>query len=151
MFSSAYDSTTPCVFLHLNSTQILSVEVRRQNSRGDSLHEIMCCAVPSRSVMSDSLLPHGLWPTRILCPWESPGKNTGVGCHALLQGIFPTQGSNPDLPHCRWIFYQLSHEGVPRILEWVPSPADLPNSGIKPGSPAVQADSLQLSYQGSPT
>ena len=122
MFSSAYDSTTPCVFLPLNSTQILSVEVRRQNSRGDSLHEIMCCAVPSRSVMSDSLLPHGLWPTRILCPWESPGKNTGVGCHALLQGIFPTQGSNPDLPHCRWILYHLSPQGSPRILEWLAYP-----------------------------
>ena len=122
MFSSAYDSTTPCVFLPLNSTQILSVEVRRQNSRGDSLHEIMCCAVPSCSVMSDSLLPHGLWPTRILCPWESPGKNTGVGCHALLQGIFPTQGSNPDLPHCRWILYHLSPQGSPRILEWLAYP-----------------------------
>ena len=40
---------------------------------------------------------------------ESPGKNTGVGCHALLQGLFPTQGSNPGLPHCRWILYSLSH------------------------------------------
>ena len=39
----------------------------------------------------------GLWPARLLCPWDSPGKNTGVGCHALLQGIFPTQGSNPGL------------------------------------------------------
>ena len=43
--------------------------------------------------------------------WDSPGKNTGVGCHALLQGIFPTQGSNPGLPHCRWILYHLSHWG----------------------------------------
>ena len=42
------------------------------------------------------------------CPWDSPGKNTGVGCHALLQGIFPTQGSNPGLPHSRRILYQLS-------------------------------------------
>ena len=44
---------------------------------------------------------------------DSPGKNTGVGCHALLQGIFPTQGSNPSLPHCRWILYHLSHQGSP--------------------------------------
>ena len=44
----------------------------------------------------------------ILCPWNSPGKNTGVGCHALLQGIFPTQGWNSGLPHCRQILYQLS-------------------------------------------
>ena len=50
------------------------------------------CAVPSRSVMSNSVWPCGLLPTRLLCPWDSPGKNTGVGCHALLQGIFPTQG-----------------------------------------------------------
>ena len=76
---------------------------------------------------------------------DSPGKNTGMGCHALLQGIFPTQGSNPGLPHCRWIPYHLSHQGSPRILKWVPyipSPADLSDPGIKPGSPALQADSL---------
>ena len=48
---------------------------------------------------------------------DSPGKNIGVGYHALLQGIFPTQGSNPDLPHCRQILYQLSYQGSPRILE----------------------------------
>ena len=48
---------------------------------------------------------------RLLCPWDSLGKNTGVGCHFLLQGIFPIQGSNPGLPHCRRIFYQLSHKG----------------------------------------
>ena len=53
---------------------------------------------------------------------DSPGKNTGVGCHALLQGIVPTQGSNPGLPHCRQILYCLSHQGNPRILEWVAYP-----------------------------
>ena len=54
--------------------------------------------------MSDSLQLYGLQPTRLLCPWDSPGKNTGVGCHALLQGIFLTQGSNPcllSLLHCQ--------------------------------------------------
>jgi len=50
------------------------------------------------------------------------GKNTGEGYHALLQGIFPTQGVNPDLPHCRQILYRLSHQGSPRILEWVDYP-----------------------------
>ena len=40
-------------------------------------------------------LPPGLYPAKLLCPWNSPGKNTGLGCHSLLQGIFPTQGSNP--------------------------------------------------------
>ena len=49
--------------------------------------------------MSDSLQPHGQYPDRLLCSWDSPGKNTGVGSHALLQGIFPTQGLNPELPH----------------------------------------------------
>ena len=50
-------------------------------------------------------------PTRLLYPWNFPGKNTGVGCHALLQGLFPIQGLNPGLSHCRWILYHLSHEG----------------------------------------
>ena len=52
--------------------------------------------------------PHGLQPARLLCPWDSPGKNTGVGCHALFQGIFRIQGSNPSLLqllHCRRIPY----------------------------------------------
>jgi len=49
---------------------------------------------------------------------ESPGKNTGVGCHALLQGTFPAQGMNPGLPHCRQTPYRLSHQGNPRIIEW---------------------------------
>ena len=71
----------------------------------------------SCSVVSDSLRPHGLYS-----PWNSPGKNTGVGSLSLLQEIFPTQGSNPVLPHCRWILYQLSHKGSPRILEWVHYP-----------------------------
>ena len=47
----------------------------------------------------------------LLCPWDSPGKNTGVGCHFLLQEIFPTQGSNPGLPHCGQTLYHLSHQG----------------------------------------
>ena len=45
----------------------------------------------------------------LLCRWDSPGKNTGVGSHSLLQGIFPTQGLNPHLLHCRQILYRLSH------------------------------------------
>ena len=54
-----------------------------------------------------------------LWSWNSPGQNTGVGSRSLLQGIFPTQGLNPGLPHCRQSLYQLSHQGNPRILEWV--------------------------------
>ena len=55
-------------------------------------------------------------------PWNSPGQTTGVGGFSLLQGIFPTQGLKPGLPNCRWILYQLSHKGSPRILEWVAYP-----------------------------
>ena len=65
----------------------------------------------SHSVMSNSLRPHGLQPARLLCPWDSPSKDTGVGCHALLRGIFPTKGSNPGLLHCGQIHYCLSHQG----------------------------------------
>ena len=53
----------------------------------------------SGSVMFDCLRPHGLSPTRLLCPWDFPSKNTGVGCHVLLQETFPTQGLNPGLLH----------------------------------------------------
>ena len=81
----------------------------------------------SHSVVSDSLQPHGLYSS-----WNSPGQNTGVGSLSLLQGIFPTQGSNPGLPHCRRILYQLSHQGSPRILEWVAFPVSRGSS--RPGN-----------------
>ena len=55
------------------------------------------------------------WLTRLLHPWNFPGKSTGVGCHFLLQGIFPTQASNPGLPHCRQTLYHLSHQRRPFI------------------------------------
>ena len=64
----------------------------------------------------------GLQPARLLCPWDSPGKNTGVGCHAPLQGVFPTQGSNSGLPYCSRILYHLSHQGSSRLLECVACP-----------------------------
>ena len=102
--------------------------------------------VKSHSVVSNSLLPHGLYS-----PWNSPGQNIGVGSLSFLQWIFPTQGSNQGLLHCRQILYQLSHKGSPRILEWVAYPFSVrsswPNnrtevscicrqilSGYKPGS-----------------
>ena len=64
-----------------------------------------------------SLQPHGLHS-----PWNSPGQNAGMGSLSLLQGIFPTQGLNPGLPHCRQILHQLSYQASPRILEWVAYP-----------------------------
>ena len=66
----------------------------------------------SHSVMSDFLQPHGLQPARRLCPWNSPGKNTGVGFHSLLQGMFLTQGLNLGLLHCRQLLYHLSHNQI---------------------------------------
>ena len=66
----------------------------------------------SNAVVSDSLQPHGLYS-----PWNSPGQNTGVGSLSLLQGFFPTQGSNLGLLHCRWILYQLSHQGSLHYVE----------------------------------
>ena len=68
-------------------------------------------------IMSGSLQPHGQYS-----PWTSPGQNTGMGSLSLLQGNLPTQGSNPGLLHWRWILCQLSHQGSPRILEWVAYP-----------------------------
>ena len=71
---------------------------------------------------------------------------------SLLQGIFPTQGSNPGSQHCRQILSQLNHKGSPRILEWVAfsSPGDLPNPGIEPRSPTLQVDSLPAEPPGKP-
>ena len=69
----------------------------------------------SFSVMSDSMQPHGLLSTKLLSPWNSPGKNTGMGCHSLLQGIFLTPGSNLGLSHFRQVLYHLSHQGRPRL------------------------------------
>jgi len=77
-------------------------------------------------------------PPRSSVYGDSPGKNTGVGCHYIIQGSFPTQGSNPGLPHCRRILYHLSPQGRPRILEWVAYPFSrgISDLGIKQGSPA---------------
>ena len=76
----------------------------------------------SHSVVSNSLHPHGFQPSRVHFPRSSPGKNTGVGRHSPLQEIFPREGSNPDLLHCKWILYYLNYQGSPRILEWVAYP-----------------------------
>ena len=102
----------------------------------------------SRSVTSRSLRPHGLHS-----PWNSPGQNSGVGSLSLLQGIFPTQGLNPGLPHCRWILYQLSHKGSPRIVEWVAYPFSSRSSRPRKQtgvSCIARGFFYQLSYQGSP-
>ena len=107
----------------------------RDGSMGMKWNEVS----ESCSVMSDSLHPHGLYS-----PWNSLGQNTEVGSLSLLQGIFPTQGLNPGLLHCRQILYQLSHRGSPRMLEWVAYPFSSRSSRPRnqTGSPTLQADSL---------
>ena len=77
----------PCEGLQLCGYVLIQVIARQ-------LSQIIVCVC---SVVSSSLWCQGLYSTRLLCPWNSPGKNTGVGCHALPQGIFPTQESNPSL------------------------------------------------------
>ena len=92
--------------LHRNFPFITFIYVLVAETVSDSLLAVLCLVIQSCLTLCDPMdcsLPgstvHG----------DSPGKNTGVGCHALLQGIFPTQGSNPGILHCRWIFYHLSH------------------------------------------
>ena len=74
-----------------------------------------CCCLWSLSCVR-YFWPHDLQSARLLGPWDSPGKNTGVGCHFLLQGIFPTQGLNPSLRHCRWILYHWVKQLARQIL-----------------------------------
>ena len=107
--------------------------------------------------MSDSLRPYGLWPTRLLCPRNSPGKNTGVGCHFLLQkGSVQFSRSVVSDSAIPWtITYQAPPSmGFSRQERWsglpFPSPGDLPDPGIEPGSPALQADALPSEPQDLP-
>ena len=98
--------------------------------------------------MSNCWGRHGLYT-----PWNSPGQNTGVGSCFLLQGIFPTQESNPGLPHRGRILYQLSHKGSPRIPEWVACPysrGNLPTQGSNRGLLDCRRILYQASYEGSP-
>ena len=107
----------PC--LNCNTSVNMEVQITLQGSVSFSsdkyqnlvLLDHMCVLCVSCSVVSDSLQPCGLWPSRFLCPWNSPAKNTTVDCHFLLQEIFLTQRLNPGLLHCRQVFHHLSHQG----------------------------------------
>ena len=95
---------------HANTAQILwqrilsPTQISRTYLQGNSKPSYLLKWSESHSVVSNSLWSPGLYN-----PWSSPSQNSRVGSHSLLQGIFPTQGSNPGLLHCRWILYQLSH------------------------------------------
>ena len=92
--------------------------------------------------------PQGLEPTRLLLLRDSPGKNTGVGCHSLLQRLFPTQGSNPHLLHCRQILHHLSHQGSPRG-DCIPHHHDRRFMGAVISQVWVQSPALAVWPQGS--
>ena len=99
------------------------------------------CQSVSCSVMPDSVRPPGLQPARLLCPWDSPGKNTGVGCCALFQGIFPTRGSTPGLLHCMQILQGIksSHWGLRTSLQHLPKVCLCSVEGLrKPLSSSVE-------------
>ena len=101
-------SAHPCPYAHFQHTKLLLVSALWLVMSFLPGAAMYVC-VFSGSVLSDSLQSHGLQPSRLFCPWDSPGKNTGVGYFALLQRIFLTQGSNPRLLHplhCRQILYQ---------------------------------------------
>ena len=95
------------------------------------------CSVAS--VMSSSLYPYRLKPARLLSPWDSPGQNPGVGCHALLQGVFPTQGSNPGLLH--WQVHSL-----PLMFIWKPVVLKQGSSFTRPWTqvPGVQTQRIGM-------
>ena len=79
--------------------KIWSVRSQQITTRFMALCVCVCVCVPACSVVSDSLQPHELWPAKSVCPWNFPGKNTGLGCHCPLQRIFSTQRLNPRLLH----------------------------------------------------
>ena len=104
------------------SLDILHLRTRTKGTDTSFLAIMHVCMLSRFSRVS--LRPYGLKPTRLLSPWNSPGKNTGVGCHALLQGIFPAQGSNPHLLWlltCRQILYCWA------TGEALPCPQSFPN------------------------
>ena len=87
-------------------------KVKTSKHKKISIHSLIASIilfVIHACLVAQSCPPHGLWPIGLLCPWSSPGKNTGVGCHFLLQGIFATWGSNLGLLHWRRVLYCLSH------------------------------------------
>ena len=91
-----------------------ALEIRKNKSKFCFIQVLFCfvifmCLVPQSC--PTLLQPHRLWSTSSSVYEDFAGNYTGVGCHALLQGIFPIQGSSPGLQHCRWILYHLSHQG----------------------------------------
>ena len=112
------------------------------------------CAVGTQSCLT-LCDPMDCSPSGSSVHGDSPGKNIGVSCHALLQGILLTQGSNPGLLHCRCILYHLSHQGKPGILEWVANPFSRrtfqPRNWTGVNWIALEVDSLPAELPGKPS
>ena len=111
-----------------------------QEPRGPPRHLFGCVF----SVMSHSLWSHGLEPTKLLCLWDFSGKNTGTGCHFLLQGFFPTQGSISCILcplHCRWILYP-KPPGKPLIVSFTVGEVEKITGGAVSGSDSSLTESL---------
>ena len=129
-----------------------------------------CVCTHARAQLCPTLQPHGLQPARLFCPWDSPGKNTGTGCHSLLQGIFPTQELNPRLLHLlHWQADSLplstreecvcvcvcvsvkSDGGIFLVAQWLllrPAkagvPGSVPGQGTRSPMPQLKTPSAQL-------
>ena len=88
-------SSSDCV----PGTSYMWAHLSHNETPGVGTSVILCVCMPAKLLQSNSFWPSGLWPARLLCPWDFPGKNTELGYHVLLQGIFPSQGLNPRLLH----------------------------------------------------
>ena len=107
-FGSKKSQNFKVLIFNIILIKIIGTDIYSVYNMCKALFQALCvCVCVSCSVVSHSLWPHRLKPTRLFCPWNSPGKNTGVGSHSLLHG------SNLGLLHCRWILYCLSHQGSP--------------------------------------
>ena len=124
---------TLCVHAHLCPTLCNSTDC---SLPGFSVHGILQARILASAGEVAQSCPtvrfHGLKPTRLLHPWNFPGKSSGVGCHFLLQGIFPTRGSNPGLPHCSQTLYRMSYQGSPKLGCYFLIYDNLSDPGIEP-------------------
>ena len=152
-----------CVFPLLCSLANQSIKIHpftffcyNQTTTGGSINVFLS---PERkwnchSFVSNSLWPHGLWPSKLFCPWDSPGKNTGVGYHSLPQGIFLTQGSNPCLfclLHWQAGSLPLAHLGSPPcvLANLIKSNVwDFPGGPVDKNPPASAGDTCSVPDSG---
>ena len=121
MWHACMNATPTCIRLafFLAPSAKVSCPASQDKNMDDIEGRVLCLVTQWCPALCD---PMDCSPPGSSVHGDLPGKNTGVGCHALLQGIFPTQVSNPDLTHCGWILYCLSHQRSPRIPQWVAYP-----------------------------